>query len=93
MEQIYREIGRRVGAAREASDLTQERLAAKVGLSRTSIVNLEAGRQRVPIHQLYRIADALGCHPADLLPPSPEVGRSERLGEWISKVTGQALVE
>lgn len=89
MEQIYRELGRRVAGARQRADLTQERLAARVGLSRTSIVNLEAGRQRVPIHQLYRIAHALGRQPADLLPPSPDLEGEDRVGQWVSKVTSQ----
>jgi transcriptional regulator with XRE-family HTH domain len=37
-------------------------------LSRTSVVNIEAGRQGVALATLYRLADALGANPGDLLP-------------------------
>lgn len=79
-----------MATAREKTELTQERLAARVGLSRTSIVNVEAGRQRVPLHQLYRIAGALGMEPADLLPPAPEVDENDRRRHWVSMVTNES---
>ena len=56
--------------------MTQERLGTLVGLSRTSITNIEKGRQHVPLHQLYRIADALDVTPTMLLPPPPTAGVS-----------------
>lgn len=90
VEQIYKELGKRVGTARDKANLTQERLAVRVGLSRTSIVNIEAGRQRVPLHQLYRIADALDLEPADLLPPAPNIDEEDRKRQWISMVTSEA---
>lgn len=62
-------VGQAVRKAREARSLTQEGLAKLVGRSRTSITNIEAGRQRFPIDFLYTIADALEVGPAALLPP------------------------
>lgn len=62
-------VGQAVRKAREARGLTQEGLAKLVGRSRTSITNIEAGRQRFPIDLLYTIADALEVVPAELLPP------------------------
>jgi len=44
-------------------------LALAVGLSRTSVANIEKGRHRIQIHTLYAIAAALGIEPAELLPP------------------------
>ncbi len=35
---------------------------------RTSIVNLEAGRQRAPLHTLYPVCAVLGIEATDLLP-------------------------
>lgn len=38
-----------------------------VGYTRTSLVNIEAGRQRLPMHQVEEIAKALGTTPRNLL--------------------------
>ncbi len=47
--------------------MTQGQLAGRVRLTRTSICNIEAGRQRVPIHVLMDISKVLNCQGADLL--------------------------
>lgn len=52
--------------------MSQAALAKAVGLSRTSITNIERGRQPVNIHTLYAMADILGLDVGDLLPPSPK---------------------
>ena len=68
MSVLYREFGRLIRARREALRLTQDEVAGKVGLVRTSITNIEKGRQHVSIHLLYEIARVLGVAPAELLP-------------------------
>jgi len=50
----------RIKAAREALGWTQEALAEKVGLSRTSVTELESGKREIRIAELARFADALG---------------------------------
>jgi len=70
-DRLYRLIGERVRARR--GTLTQSQLADRVGLGRTSITNLESGSQRMPLHYLARIADALGCDVRDLLPSRQEL--------------------
>jgi len=65
---LYKQFGSELRAARDHSDLTQEQVAGRVGLTRTSITNIEAGRQQVSLHQLYQLAAAVGRRPADLLP-------------------------
>ena len=62
------EFGKRVRAARRNAHLTQEQLATRLGLSRPSIVNIEAGRQGVYLRFLMPLAEALGCPVASLLP-------------------------
>ncbi len=76
--------------------MTQGRLAAMVGLSRTSITNIERGRQKILLHTLSAIAEALGTPLAELLPliqenrPAMErklpddVSPKER--EWITRI-------
>jgi transcriptional regulator with XRE-family HTH domain len=65
---IYVELGKRIRAARKGKRLTQARLAEVVSLTRTSITNIEKGRQKLLIHTLYDLAGALGVSPRDLLP-------------------------
>jgi transcriptional regulator with XRE-family HTH domain len=66
--QLYRMFGDRVRALRENRSVTQEELARRVQLSRASITNIEKGRQRVLLHQLVNIADALDAKPSELMP-------------------------
>lgn len=67
IEACYRALGARIQMIRETIDMTQEDLAKKVGYTRTSLVNIEAGRQRLPMHQLEEIAKALATTPRNLL--------------------------
>lgn len=64
---FYGAVGRRIAEARRGR-LTQEVLAQKATLTRTSIINIEKGRQQILLHTLVDIARALGITPAELLP-------------------------
>ena len=68
--QLYRAIGQQVRAARERAEMTQETLAARVGLTRTSVTNVEHGRQKIQVHTLCALADVLGVPCSTLLPAS-----------------------
>jgi transcriptional regulator with XRE-family HTH domain len=91
--QFYAEVGRRIRLARKACTLTQESLASRVSLTRTSITNIEQGRQKFPLHMLAELADALQVAPTALLPDAPAhqdadldqalVGRSLEEQAWI----------
>src|SRR5438045_4615671 len=76
---LYRHIGAAIRRHREARGMTQAQLASAIGLLRTSIVNLEAGRQRVPLHTLYPICAVLGIEAADVLPTVREVLSKDQL--------------
>lgn len=65
---FYADVGRRIRRARKAVGLTQQALASLVSLSRTSVTNLEQGRQKLLVHTLVDVALALRVQPADLLP-------------------------
>lgn len=67
---FYRQVGARVHAAR-GKDLSQDALALAIGLTRSSISNIEKGRQKLLLHTLVDIADALKVEPAALLPSRP----------------------
>ena len=72
-DEFYKRFGRRLSKFRKEAGLSQLELAGHIGLSRTSITNIERGRQHVQIHTLYSLAHALGVDSADLLPAMPEV--------------------
>jgi transcriptional regulator with XRE-family HTH domain len=100
IDPIYEEFGRGLYRTRKAANLTQEALAERVGLSRTSITNIEKGRQHVSIHILFSLANALGIEPAELLPEKKaafnlemmdqELLKESRLGqeakEWVQRI-------
>ncbi|MGH2892604.1 MAG: helix-turn-helix domain-containing protein [Solirubrobacteraceae bacterium] len=66
--QLYEAIGDRIRGARARCRTTQTELGQRVGLTRSSIANIEAGRQRAMIHTLLQIANALEVTLADLVP-------------------------
>lgn len=65
---FYIELGRRISHRRRQLNKTQEELALVVGLKRTSITNLERGRQKVLIHTLVEVANCLQISVCDLIP-------------------------
>lgn len=100
---FYLEVGHRIRKARKAIPLTQEALASLVSLTRTSITNIEKGRQNFPLHTLADIAAALKVPAADLL-PKPSFGSNVELDTalrdrpsaektWIKSALGSARKE
>jgi len=91
----YAAIGRKIADVRGQTGITQEALAAKISLSRTSIINIEKGRQQLLVHTLVDIARALHVTPSDLIPESQrgeptdinsvlrESGVSEKGIDWL----------
>jgi len=67
---FYSQFGRLVKLHRCRMHLTQQDLSERLNLSRSSIANIELGRQKVLLHQLFDLAEALNLKPLDLLPTS-----------------------
>lgn len=65
-EPVYVSFGELVKAKRLERGWTQTDLAEKVGLSRTSVTNIEIGRQRVLLSDLFEFARAFGVSPRSL---------------------------
>ena len=74
-DELYRELGRRIRRARERNSegLSQDALAKRLGISRASVVNIEGGRQRAPLHLLWQIAEVLGTDLTFLIPRKEEL--------------------
>lgn len=67
-EKFYEWIGSSITSKRKELGLTQAELANKTGMSRTSIVNIENGKQYPPLHLLWEISYALETKPSEILP-------------------------
>src|SRR6185437_9974573 len=70
---LYLELGVRVRRRRETLGIRQEDLAAAVGVSRSSIANIERGEQHAPVHVLLGLAEALKVEMGELLPTRAEL--------------------
>ena len=70
--EIWKEIGGRIRSFRRAQNMSVDKLAAKVDVSRQQIVRLEAGLVGTTIERLRLLAEALGVSEADLLAPRRE---------------------
>jgi transcriptional regulator with XRE-family HTH domain len=80
-DELYDQLGTLIRDRRKKLLLTQRDLAARIGISRASLANIETGRQKVLVHQLYALAAALNLKPSDLLPP-PAADESSR--DWFT---------
>jgi transcriptional regulator with XRE-family HTH domain len=65
---FYETLGARLRARREEIHLRQAELAESVGLSRTSITNIELGRQRLFLDQFAEICRNLKVVPSEMIP-------------------------
>lgn len=73
---LYFQIGERLKAKRSEMKISQSELAKVVGVLRTSISNIETGRQKAPLHLLYNICAALNVEPSAILPSLGEIQSS-----------------
>lgn len=64
------DIGNRIRAARETKGLTQELIASKLGIARTTLVAIEAGQRQVKPTELVALASLLGSTANALSRPS-----------------------
>jgi transcriptional regulator with XRE-family HTH domain len=99
VKRFYVGLGRNIRQCRtgKRKRLSQEELAKRVGLSRTSVTNIEKGRQQVPLHMLYLFAGALGVEPVVLLPSKRSLskvslnlsGLDHDVAEFIDRVASK----
>jgi transcriptional regulator with XRE-family HTH domain len=79
------ELGRRIRRVRARADLTQQDVATLAGLSRTSVANIEGGRQDPGVVGLVAIAAALEVPPASLLPDEPDSMSAGHMGRLVAR--------
>ena len=78
---------------RSLGGMTQAELGRRIGLSRTSVTNLEQGRHRVSLDKFLRIAEALEVAPEVLLPSVPRESGPSRMVEILPKGSSPEIVE
>lgn len=61
----------RIRRKRIEAGLSQPALAKKAGVSKSTVYRIEEGLVPAQAPTLRRLADALGCEIADLMPPTP----------------------
>ena len=66
--EFYQRFGQNLRQARRAAGLSQADLAVAIKLTRTSISNIEKGRQKVSLHTFGEMLHALSVQPSELLP-------------------------
>ena len=67
-DRFYMLLGSRIREHRVNASLKQEALASFLKLSRASIVNIEKGRQRPSIYQIFEIGKVLNVPVSELFP-------------------------
>lgn len=66
---IAKYIGLKIKEHREVNGITQEELGVLLNLSRISILNMESGRHRASVDNLFYICGIFKCQITDLFPP------------------------
>lgn len=90
---FYAAVGRQIAKARRGR-LTQEALAKRTALTRTSIINIEKGRQQILLHTLVGIAQALRVPVIELIPEADSIetflrDKPQKAADWIRSSTSK----
>lgn len=100
---FYAEVGARIRAARDKAGITQAALARALGVkSRTSVTNIELGRQPIYLHLLVKVAAVLNVAISTLIPEPAPPGKvnfprkvralDSAKQEWVERVISGPVV-
>jgi transcriptional regulator with XRE-family HTH domain len=76
---VYQLVGQKISELRKLHEDSQQELAEKIQISRSSISNIEAGRQAISLHLIFEIANVYGADFTTLIPSMSEVFQSSQL--------------
>ena len=90
---LYELIGRKIRQKRIAKEgkISQEKLAELLSMSRASIVNIEAGRQRPPVHILWKIAEIFNIELSEVIPTEAEYAQYSASKDPREKIKKELL--
>ncbi len=78
IDSVLRDLGRRVRAARDRAELTQEQVAELANIDTKRLQRIEAGTVNVTVKTLVRIGNAIGISIWQLA--GAQAGRQRRVG-------------
>jgi transcriptional regulator with XRE-family HTH domain len=78
---LRKHVGALIRARRKNVGMTQVALAARMGMSRAALANVETGRQNIVLPQLYRFAATLDLPVTELLPDPAAITGKPRTQE------------
>lgn len=64
---VAKHFGEAIEESRKACAITQEELAARAGLHRTYISQIERGKRQPTLATIFELARALGIRPSNLI--------------------------
>ena len=67
VQDLYRRIGNEIRKGRLNKNMTQEKLAQALGLSRPAVANIEKGAQGLDVFRLFEIAGILDLDAVELV--------------------------
>ncbi len=68
MDDFAKVLGTQIKVIRVKKDLSQQEVAAKANITPSYMSRIENGSISTSVEKLYRIAQAMNCQPAELLP-------------------------
>lgn len=74
-KKLYALLGERIKRLRrmQTPEMNQEKLGQILGLTRTSITNIERGKQKLTVDALYKLCETFSIEVSELMPTLPEV--------------------
>ena len=82
IDAFYIHVGEKVRFQRKKAQMDQETLSRHLNLSRTTIINIEKGRQRLSLEHAWLTANILAISIEDLLPSR----ETKTVDDWINEV-------
>lgn len=82
---LYKLLGENVRKYRSQLGLTQEQLADKIELTRTSVVNIERGKQNTPLHLLLTMAEVFNITLETLIPNKSDYQSNAQIDDQTFK--------
>ena len=89
---FYKNLGSRIKTARKRVLLTQESLAEKVSLTRTTVTNIEKGRQQLLVHTLVDIAKVLNVSVEVLIPSQQTTSINDLINVKVDSPEAQEFI-
>lgn len=74
-KKLYALLGERIKRLRrmQSPEMNQEKLGRILGLTRTSVTNIERGKQKLTVDTLYKLCETFSVEVSELVPPLADV--------------------